>query len=229
MTGTANSSVEIHHVGGFKKSALSLLGYSVRHWQQTLQYDGVEQLTAAVHASTSGSLFLLWHNRLFSTIGAMQQVDMRGRRVVALVSASRDGAQLSNFLEAVGIQPVRGSSSRRGAVAARELLKLLNAGDHIAITVDGPRGPCYRSQAGAALLVQMTGAPICCLGAESESCFELNSWDRFIIPRPFSRVKIKLDRFHAPNLEKGREQREAIQVLIQEKLTSLTRDSHREA
>jgi hypothetical protein len=229
MTGTANPSVEIHEVGGFKRSALSLLGYSVRRWQRTLRYEGVEDLARAIHAPGSGSIFLLWHNRLFSTIGAIQQVDMGGRRLVALVSASRDGAQLSHFLEAVGIQTVRGSSSRRGAVAARELLKLLNAGDHIAITVDGPRGPCYQAQAGAALLVQMTGAPICCLGAESESCLELKSWDRFIVPRPFSRVKIKLDRFHAPRREKGREHREAIQALIQEKLTSLTRDSHREA
>jgi lysophospholipid acyltransferase (LPLAT)-like uncharacterized protein len=229
MSGTANPSDEIHQVGGFKKSALHLLGHSVRRWQRTLQYDGVEQLAQAIHAPGSGSLFLLWHNRLFPCIGAVQQVDMGDRRLVALVSASRDGAQLSHFLEGIGIQPVRGSSSRRGSVATRELLKLLKAGNHIAITVDGPRGPCYRAQAGAALLAKMTGAPICCLGAEVEACHELKSWDRFIVPRPFSRVKIKLDRFHVPRLEKGSQQREAIQALIQEKLTSLTRDSHREA
>jgi lysophospholipid acyltransferase (LPLAT)-like uncharacterized protein len=227
MTRTANSSVEIHEVGGFKKSALNLLGHTVRRWQRTFRYDGVEELAEAVHAQRSGSLFLLWHNRLFPCLGAIQQVDMRNRRMVALVSASRDGAQLSHFLAAVGIQTVRGSSSRRGAVAARELLKLLNAGDHIAITVDGPRGPCYQAQAGAALLVQLTGAPICCLGAEAENGLELKSWDRFIVPRPFSRVKIKLDRFRAPIAEKGKQQREAIQALIQEKLTGLTGDSHR--
>lgn len=229
MSGTANSSVNIHEVGGFKKTALNLLGHTVRRWQRTCHYEGLESIAEAVHAHRSGSLFLLWHNRLFPAIGAIQQVDMRDRRMVALVSASRDGAQLSHFLEGVGIQPVRGSSSRRGAVATRELLKLLSAGDHIAITVDGPRGPCYRAQAGAALLVQMTGAPICCIGAESETCLELRSWDRFIVPKPFSRVKIKLDRFHVPRLEKGRQQREAIQALIQEKLTGLTEDSHREA
>ena len=173
-----------------------------------------------------GSLIVLWHNRLFPGIGALFQGLMKDRRLYALVSARRDGGQFTHYLEAQGIIPIRGSSSRRGAVAARELLKVLQQGHHVAITVDGPRGPRYQAQPGVALLAQLTGAPIALVGIEAEACWELKSWDRFILPKPFSRVRLTVEH-HMPIMDGGaRERREATLRLIQRRLVSLNQDFH---
>src|SRR5213075_2734928 len=80
--------------------------------------------------------------------------------MAALVSASKDGALLSGILEAFGVQPVRGSSSRRGAQALVELTSWAERGYDLAITPDGPRGPRYQVQPGAIALAQLTGRPL---------------------------------------------------------------------
>ena len=103
----------------------------------------------------------------------------------------------------------------------------MEQGNAVAITVDGPRGPCYEAQQGAALLMQQTGVPAYLIGVECESCWELSSWDRFIIPKPFSRVKIKMDRLAPVPSDDGKEGRKTIQELIQERLDRLTEDVHR--
>lgn len=230
MSESANPDKRIYTVEGSKRILLHAFGRFVHRWQDTLRYEGIGALGHIARDIPTGMLFLFWHNRLFPAIGVWNQIMATSdRRIYGLVSASRDGARLAYFLEGLGIGTIRGSSSRRGAVATRELLKILKEGHHVAITVDGPRGPCYRAQAGAALLLQRTGAPVCFIGCEVESCRTLRSWDRFIVPLPFSRVKIKLDRPPLPPLQGGREQRQAIQAFIQQKLSSLTEDTHRRA
>ncbi|MGC9450550.1 MAG: lysophospholipid acyltransferase family protein [Oceanipulchritudo sp.] len=226
MSHTANPSGKIHEVSRSARLATTLLSRTVRAWQDTLEYTNTEEIRRLMYGDEPGSLVLLWHNRLFPCIGAMMNSGKANRRLHALVSASRDGALLSEFLRAQGILPVRGSSSRRGAVATRELFRILAAGDHVAITVDGPRGPRYRAQPGAALLVQRSGAPLYFLGAECESCWELDSWDRFLVPRPFSRVRIRMERFrHVPQGD-GREERHRIRELLENHLRALTADGH---
>lgn len=218
-----------HEVSGIVRLALILLGLIVRSWQATLRYQCDPNLEGIFRDNPEGSLVLLWHNRLFPGIGALRNIDQRGQTLFALVSPSKDGAQLSHFLRSIGLRPIRGSSSRRGGVALRELLKVIANGDHVAITVDGPRGPCYAAQPGAAMLIQQTGAPVNFLGVECESCWQLNSWDKFIIPKPFSRIRIKMDRYaHSPRLT-GKEERKAIQEVVQERLDRLTEDRHRQA
>ncbi|MFO7725367.1 MAG: DUF374 domain-containing protein [Oceanipulchritudo sp.] len=229
MSDTANLPTRIHQVSGRQRHLLERLGRLVKNWQKTLAYSGIEELQTLAASRKEGSIILLWHNRIFPVLGAFKQIPETDFAVHALVSASRDGARLSYFLEAQGLRTVRGSSSRRAATATRELLRILHAGEHVAITVDGPRGPCYRAQAGAALLVQATGAPVCFLGAECESCRELKGWDRFIVPAPWSRVRLTMDHLTLPTTLGGREQRRAIQARIQEKLAGITFDSHRQA
>lgn len=226
MSETANPSNIVHEVSGLKSFALHLLGKLVHWWQGTLQYTMPDGAMRVFKSHPGGVLFLLWHNRLFPGIGALMKTDIKGHGLYALVSASRDGAQLSQFLDALEIKTIRGSSSRRGSTAARALLKVLHQGDAVAITVDGPRGPCYEAQQGAALLLQTTGVPALLINVECESCWALPSWDRFIIPLPYSRVKIKMDRIAPISPEGGKDERKAIQRVIQERLTSLTGDTH---
>lgn len=217
----------VEEVSGGLRVALSLLGGGLKAWQASFKFVGLEPFGSVVNDPHRGSLFLFWHNRIFPVMAGYRQIAQSGRDLYALVSASRDGAQFSHFLEGCGIRTVRGSSSRRGSVAARELLRIVEDGHHVAISVDGPRGPCYEAQPGAALLLQATGIPPTLVGAEVEHGRELASWDRFIVPLPGSRIRIKMDRSAPPATSRGKEGRQAVQNWVQERLTGLTMDLHR--
>ena len=138
------------------------------------------------------AIFAFWHNRLALCLKAHQQFDRAklGRPIAALISASKDGAFLAAILDHFHVQPVRGSSSRRGAQALIELTTLAGRGYDIAVTPDGPRGPCYVVQDGVISLAQITGHPIVPYSCQLGWKISLKSWDRFQIPLPFSRCEM---------------------------------------
>ncbi len=143
-------------------------------------------------------IFALWHNRLCLCMRVYTHLvrpHHRHPRLAALISASKDGAFLASILEHFGVQPVRGSSSRRGAQAMLELTGWAQRGYHIAVTPDGPRGPCYTVQDGIIALAQVTGHPIVPYTCQLGWKIRLKSWDRFQIPLPFSRCEMT---FHEP-------------------------------
>ena len=107
--------------------------------------------------------------------------------LAAVVSASRDGAFLASILEHFGIQPIRGSSSRRGAQALLEATTWAEKNYNIAITPDGPRGPCYKVQEGIISLAQLTGKPIIPVAYKAHPKLVMKSWDKFQIPLPFAK------------------------------------------
>jgi lysophospholipid acyltransferase (LPLAT)-like uncharacterized protein len=107
-----------------------------------------------------------------------------------MVSASRDGGFLTHILERFQTDPVRGSTSRRGSQALRELVSWAQQGRDLAITPDGPRGPRYVVQDGIIALAQLTGLPIIPAGTRVRWKIQLRSWDRFQIPLPFTRCDI---------------------------------------
>ena len=139
------------------------------------------------------AIYCLWHNRLAACTKAYHRF-WRPRKpangLAALVSASKDGALLSHILKLFKIQAVRGSSSRRGSQALLELTTWAERGYDLAITPDGPRGPCYEIQDGIITLAQLTGLPILPLTFNLTGKFSLRSWDRFQIPLPFSRCEL---------------------------------------
>ena len=108
---------------------------------------------------TKTVIFCTWHNRLaLAPISYHKYVkhNVPSRNLAAMVSASRDGGMLARVLEHFGMQPVRGSSSRRGPQALLELTNWAERGHDLAITPDGPRGPCYVIQDGVTALAQLT-------------------------------------------------------------------------
>ena len=105
---------------------------------------------------------------------------------MALTSTSRDGELIAQFLGRFGIGPVRGSASERGSTALRELIRFLRRGCDVGITPDGSRGPCYEIKPGLVLLAQLSGRRI--VPISFEYAWRTRSWDRFFIPKPFSRV-----------------------------------------
>jgi lysophospholipid acyltransferase (LPLAT)-like uncharacterized protein len=137
-----------------------------------------------------------WHNRILLLPVCFARF-RNGQNLVVLTSASRDGEILTAIVRRFGIGAVRGSSSRRGALALRELTEVLAGGSDVIITPDGPRGPCYVLGPGLVYLAQKTGLPLMRVSVDYARYWELKSWDRFRVPKPFSKVEITLHPFEA--------------------------------
>lgn len=134
-------------------------------------------------------IWAFWHNSLIGMILAYRRY-VPSRRGAVLTSASRDGAVIAVAMKCFGVDSVRGSSSRRGARALLELADWVERGLDVVITPDGPRGPRCRVQPGLVKLAQVTGAPILVVRAVYHRAWTLDTWDGFLIPKPFSRVDI---------------------------------------
>lgn len=172
-------------------------------------------------------IFAIWHNRLsLALILYARYVARRdrNRRLVALVSASRDGGLLAGILELFDVQPVRGSSSRRGAQALRELVSWGERGHDLAITPDGPRGPRYTVQEGVISTAQFTGLPIVPVTFHLSWKIELKSWDRFQIPLPFARCDITIGKVVRVPREAGETEREELRKQLETELQRITKD-----
>lgn len=172
-------------------------------------------------------IFCLWHNRLLLCMEAYEQHARSrspGRELAALISASKDGAFLAAILEQFRVQPVRGSSSRRGPQALLELTSWAERGYNLAITPDGPRGPRYVVQEGVMSLAQLTGLPIVPFSFYARRKVKLKSWDGFQIPLPFSRCELSLGKpIHVPR-EATDAQREELRKNLEELLKEISRD-----
>jgi lysophospholipid acyltransferase (LPLAT)-like uncharacterized protein len=139
----------------------------------------------APNGGESGRLVAMWHGRLL--IG----VDVHKRRGIAvLVSPSGDGELMHRLLPRFGYSTIRGSSNKQASRALREMLRELRAAKTIVITPDGPRGPRHGMNLGLSWMARATGFPIVTIGYAAERAWRLRSWDRFTIPKPFSRVRI---------------------------------------
>ena len=163
-------------------------------------------------------ILCVWHNRLIFGMYAYSNniKPISGRRLAAMVSASKDGAFLVEALKAFDIDPVRGSTSRRGRQALLELSRKMKSGMHLGITPDGPRGPIYEIQDGILALAQVTGLPIIPLGASVSRKYQFNSWDQFQLPMPFARCEV----VYGPPLQVPRELDDEKRASIREELKS---------
>jgi lysophospholipid acyltransferase (LPLAT)-like uncharacterized protein len=140
-------------------------------------------------------IFAFWHNRIFLMPYLFRKHWSRRQRerVAVLVSASRDGERLARVLRGFDLLCVRGSSSRRGRQALRELTQLVQAGYDAGITPDGPRGPRYRVQQGIISLAQWTQAPIVPVSYTVSRAVRFSrSWDEFMVPVPFARGVLRI-------------------------------------
>jgi len=189
----AGSRSEIRESG--RMNALgTLAGRLMQAWCATLRFEIVDRCGITRPGGIPGPvIYCLWHNRIFTVPAAWKKACGSHRRTVVLTSASHDGAALARAVGVFGIGAVRGSSSRRGVAALVGLRKALR--DHLdaCITPDGPRGPRHVIQPGIVKLAETSGAPIVPIHVEYSSCRELNSWDRFALPAPGSKVRVIFD------------------------------------
>lgn len=194
MQETDQSIDAVNQAGLSKRLALLPAAWVYRAWVRTLRLRFDADIADALRRDSRGALFVLWHNRAFLSAHLHNILRPRGKKIFGLVSASRDGAWLSAVFARFGISVIRGSSSRRGSHALRESLRVLRAGHDIGITLDGPRGPAYIAKEGIGLLARHSGAPVVHVVPCYPSAWRLRSWDRFFIPKPFSRVDLRIHR-----------------------------------
>jgi lysophospholipid acyltransferase (LPLAT)-like uncharacterized protein len=135
----------------------------------------------------TGTHFILafWHRHLL-----LMPYAYRGGKISVLVSQSKDGELIARTVAHLGIDSSRGSSSRGGIAGMRSLLRKAAEGWDIAFTPDGPRGPLREVQPGVILAAASTGLPILPVAIAASRAKLLRSWDRFLVPLPFSTVHI---------------------------------------
>jgi lysophospholipid acyltransferase (LPLAT)-like uncharacterized protein len=216
-----------------------VIPHEPRWWQNLLGwmiYTAIRLVTLTirfrVHREHPGPnpgqvIYCVWHNRLALIMPVYRrfcQPKTSSPGVAVMVSASKDGALLSAILYMFGVEPVRGSSSRRGPQALRELISWARRGYDLGITPDGPRGPACVVQEGVIALAQLTGNPIVPLSW----CFSrkrvLKSWDRFQIPLPFSRCVIRFGNPVKVPRDASAELREQLRQRIEDELNTLSDD-----
>ncbi|MEP7131947.1 MAG: lysophospholipid acyltransferase family protein [Acidobacteriota bacterium] len=165
-------------------SALSrLMGAALAVYRSTLSVAFLRRdRYLSLHDRGTPILFALWHGRMFLSIQAHRQ-----QGIVTMASRSKDGEIIALWLERNGYVVARGSSSRAGGTALRVMVREVRRGRHAALTVDGPRGPARTVQPGVVALARLTGAWILPISFSSARPKFLKSWDRYLLPLPFSR------------------------------------------
>lgn len=139
-------------------------------------------------------IYAFWHRAVFPATWMW-----RKQKIAVMVSRSFDGEYIARIIQRFGFGAVRGSSSRGGATALLGMKDVLERGESVAFTIDGPRGPKYIAKPGPVHLSKMTALPMSAFYVALDNPWVLRTWDDFMIPKPFSRALVRLGRkMHVP-------------------------------
>jgi len=177
----------------FQAAAAGLLGLYIAFVHRTTRWTLVGDATLAALERQPGPLILcFWHERI--ALGPRPWLDivrivpaLLPKRPQVLVSRHRDGVFIGRVVDRFGLEMVYGSTSRGGSEALRVMLRILRRGGVVAITPDGPRGPRRVAAAGVGQLAAVSGAPVLAYAGVTTRNIRLRSWDRMVLPLPFSR------------------------------------------
>jgi lysophospholipid acyltransferase (LPLAT)-like uncharacterized protein len=153
-----------------------------RTWRFQVSHDGAVR---HLRADKRPLVFSLWHGEMLPLLYLH-----RDQGVTVLISEHADGEIIARIAARLGYRTVRGSTSRGATRALLGLARVLEEGGELAITPDGPRGPSRSFAPGVAIVAHRTGAPVVGVSAVASSGWRLKTWDRFLIPRPFARVRV---------------------------------------
>lgn len=161
----------------------------VRLWTRSLRirWLGEIRVRNGVPDTATNGIVVFWHQRLLLFGGYF-----RNSGYHALISQHRDGDMLARVVARLGMRPVRGSTTRGGTRALREILTEDLSRLRLAITPDGPRGPRHVFQAGAVYVAARTGLPVYPVTVAYARAWSLRSWDGFLLPHPFTRGLVHL-------------------------------------
>ena len=194
----------------------------IRLIYKTSRWDVVMHPEAeALMTKDEAGIGVFWHSRLL-----MIAPFWEGKKdVKMLISGHRDGLIIAKAIKFFGFGTVRGSSNRDSRAATNSLRRVLEKGEAIAITPDGPRGPRMRLQQGCTRLSMATGAPVVPLACSAKRGPFLKTWDRFLLPYPFNKGVIMCGEQIYP--QKFEQNHEEFRVHVEEKLIALTQEADR--
>ena len=132
-------------------------------------------------------IYSFWHRAVFPAAWIWKRLG-----IAVMVSRSFDGEYIARIIEKFGFVAVRGSSSRGGSEALRDMKKELEKGTSVAFTIDGPRGPKYVAKPGPVLLARTSGMPMAAFYVALSDAWVLKTWDEFMIPKPFSKALVRI-------------------------------------
>ncbi len=152
---------------------------------RVVRVEGIERARNAVEKSAGGAVYATWHQRMsyhFHHFGS--------RHVTMMISRSRDGEYAARVARWLGFRDVRGSSSRGGSRALKEIIKRMQQGEIGGMLADGPQGPPRVAKIGSLIMARNAGVPLIPVLWGADRCWQFNSWDRYLVPKPFARVVI---------------------------------------
>jgi lysophospholipid acyltransferase (LPLAT)-like uncharacterized protein len=167
----------------------ALLWVVSRTWRfEEIAEDGVTPLVGGIGAGAE--IFCFWHQCVLPCTFYFRRTG-----ATILISRSFDGELITRILELFGFHAVRGSSSRGAREGLLGLKQVIESGTPAIFTADGPRGPIYQTKMGPIKLAQMTGARVGAFHLQPERAWVMKSWDRFLIPKPFTRIAVSWARW----------------------------------
>jgi len=168
---------------------ISLIGNTCR-----VQITSGQKVIEEILKEKKPVIFSFWHNRIFFLSHFLHtRIHKKKLKLTVLISASKDGELIAKVVESWGGVAVRGSSSRQGVSALKSLYKIIKKGNHAVVTTpDGPRGPKYQFQFGTLFLSSVTKIPVIPISCTFKNAWVFNSWDKFMVPKPFSRVSVHI-------------------------------------
>lgn len=177
-----------------------------------------EEIVEQFYNSNKNYIYAFWHGQLLM----MPFSSFRKNRIYVMISESKDGEIIAQVLKWFKAKVVRGSTSHGGLNAMKNMIRKIQEGNDAAITPDGPRGPGYKAQPGIIALAKLSETPIIPLAFGCKNKWCLNSWDRFLIPKPFTKgVFIWGDPIYVPSETSKEDMRKKLNEL-EEKLNELT-------
>jgi len=189
-----------------------LLGRTLR-----IEWVGMENLNP-LREQNKGVVYAFWHGRML-----IFTYSHRRRRIHVLISQHRDGEFIARIIHRLGFVSVRGSTTRGGSKALFEMCEKATSGFDVAVTPDGPRGPGFKVHPGVIYIAQRSGMPIFPITNSAENRWILSSWDRFLIPKPFSRAVIMVGKPIYVSAQSTSEELEKKRMELENHLMELTK------
>ncbi len=168
---------------------------------RVIKIEGQEREKEALSQSGGSAVYSTWHQRMSYLSHFFGQT-----RATVLVSQSRDGEYAARIAAWLGYKTVRGSSSRGGLKALKEMVAKIKGGEIGGILADGPQGPARKAKMGATIIAREAEVPLIPLVWSGDRCWQFNSWDRYLVPKPFAKLVIHYgEPVWIPKAVKGKE------------------------
>jgi lysophospholipid acyltransferase (LPLAT)-like uncharacterized protein len=152
---------------------------------RVIKVEGKQKQADTLTKSQGKAVYATWHQRVI-----YHARHLAGKNLTVMVSQSRDGEYAVRLLSLLGHNNVRGSSTRGGPQALKELTQTIKKGGRGGILADGPLGPARVAKIGAVIMAYEAQAPLIPITWGADRCWVINSWDRFLLPKPFARIVI---------------------------------------